>query len=152
MVIFGNAGLLYALVFVAKTVHLSWSPYWALFDKFASYAHQRGSYYQWLLLGGHLHVLKALLGYEVPLLLILTIVSLILLAPLLRHVGLALRGTTVLEDMGHGDAIDLPGCTKVLPLQPGDFALSPGEALSQLLGPRWIWRLLLPIPGRPSGQ
>ncbi|CAE7389881.1 PFA4 [Symbiodinium sp. CCMP2456] len=138
MVIFGNMGLLYALIFVAKTVHLAWQPYWALYSKFATYAQQRGSYYQWLLMGGHLHVLKALLGYEVPLLLVLTVVSLILLGPLLRHVGLALRGTTVLEDMGHGDAIDLPG-TKVLPLRPGDFRQPFWMALQMLLGSRLQW-------------
>ncbi|CAE6953114.1 PFA4 [Symbiodinium sp. KB8] len=117
MVIFGNMGLLYALIFVAKTVHLAWQPYWALYGKFA------------------------LLGYEVPLLLVLSVVSLILLGPLLRHVGLALRGTTVLEDMGHGDAIDLPG-TKVLPLRPGDFRQPFWLALQMLLGSRWAWRLL----------
>ncbi|CAE7219878.1 PFA4, partial [Symbiodinium sp. CCMP2592] len=143
MVIFGNVGLLYALIFVAKTVHLAWQPYWALYGKFATYARQRGSYYQWLLMGGHLHVLKALLGYEVPLLLVLTVFSLILLGPLLRHVGLALRGTTVLEDMGHGDAIDLPG-TKVLPLRPGDFRQPFWVTLQTLLGSRWAWRLLQP--------
>ncbi|CAE7884712.1 unnamed protein product, partial [Symbiodinium microadriaticum] len=102
-------------------------------------------------MGGHLHVLKALLGYEVPLLLVLSVVSLILLGPLLRHVGLALRGTTVLEDMGHGDAIDLPG-TKVLPLRPGDFRQPFWLALQMLLGSRWAWRLLLPFPGRASDE
>eukprot|EP00438_Fugacium_kawagutii_P016148 Skav207704 [mRNA] locus=scaffold3057:245022:256726:- [translate_table: standard] len=55
----------YALLMIASTMWLAWRPYWELFSLLVRDA--------------------ALLGIEVPLLLVLSIISLILLGPLLRH-------------------------------------------------------------------
>eukprot|EP00435_Cladocopium_sp_Y103_P045869 s3239_g13.t1 len=112
MVIFGNLGLLYALLMIASTMCLAWRPYWELFSLLANYARRKGNYFQWIFLGGHLHVMKALLGNEVPLLLVLSIFSMILLGPLLRHLSLSLQGITTLESMGSSDSIELPGSSK----------------------------------------
>ena len=73
----------------------------------AQYAWSKGSYYRWLLMGGHLHALRKLLGVEIFLLLVLLLLSMGLLGPLWRHVGLALQGITVLEDLGARDAVEL---------------------------------------------
>ncbi|CAJ1428858.1 unnamed protein product, partial [Effrenium voratum] len=149
MVFFGHIGLLYALFMVARTFLLAWRPYWELFAVFAKYARKRGNYYQWLILGGHLHVLKALLGFEVCLLLVLAVLALLLLAPLLRHLRLALEGTTRLEELGSRDVIELSE-DQVMCLQCGDFSRGPWQELLGLLGRRWMWRLL-PEP-RESSQ
>ncbi|CAK9013989.1 Palmitoyltransferase PFA4 (Protein S-acyltransferase) (PAT) (Protein fatty acyltransferase 4) [Durusdinium trenchii] len=139
MVLFGLLGLAYALLMVGYVFWLAWKPYWELFSLLANYARKRGSYYQWLLLGGHLHVLKALLGSEITVLLVLTITALFLLLPLLRHVRLAFQGITVLETL-KAPIIQLPG-SKVFCLEPGDYRSTWREELAQLLGPCAWWRL-----------
>lgn len=126
-------------------------------------------------MGGHLHALRALLGVEIFLLLVLVVLGLGLLGPLWRHLsasvkrilaypraelGLALKGITVLEDLGAREAVELSQKAmplRILPwqwqwqvfLEPGAFGCGPRREIRKLLGPYSCCRLARLDDSRP---
>eukprot|EP00747_Dinoflagellata_sp_TGD_P002543 gnl/TRDRNA2_/TRDRNA2_104701_c0_seq1.p1 gnl/TRDRNA2_/TRDRNA2_104701_c0~~gnl/TRDRNA2_/TRDRNA2_104701_c0_seq1.p1 ORF type:complete len:211 (+),score=19.50 gnl/TRDRNA2_/TRDRNA2_104701_c0_seq1:59-634(+) len=146
MVIYGNAGLIYSAAWILYIFGRLWAPYWEVFAMLSAVAAAQGRWLEWVATGGNAHTLTALIGGQVPLLGAVTIGSLLMIAPLVKHLSIAARGVTVLESTASTlDCIQLPN-GKVMMVR-GFSRGSMLRNLRALLGPRWRCRLFCPVRG-----
>lgn len=150
MVGWAYVGLSYGLVMTLRCLYVLWDPYWIIFQKLADVAVKHEKYWYWVATGGHVHALKALVGWELPCWLFFFVLSWLLIGPLGKQFVTASGGDTVLETQNSvNDAVVIPNETeRVLVLQ--KHAFSQGSRLTNLrvlLGPRWRWRLVCPMRG-----
>eukprot|EP00928_Gymnodinium_smaydae_P072034 TRINITY_DN55470_c0_g1_i1.p1 TRINITY_DN55470_c0_g1~~TRINITY_DN55470_c0_g1_i1.p1 ORF type:complete len:403 (-),score=84.13 TRINITY_DN55470_c0_g1_i1:15-1223(-) len=150
MVIFGSAGLLYALVMLIFTLSCSWRPAWELYGKLSRHSSRYGQASVWSIPSNALHAMIGVLGMEMLFFMIASALSVYLIRPLVLNVLIAAEGMTVLETLSivsNRDFILLPD-DKVIVLPLGAFSRSSRLSnIRALLGSRWIWRLIFPVRG-----
>merc|ERR1712032_1238839 len=133
------------MVAVVQTI---WRPLWDLQSRYMQLQHRQSGWYIWP--SSTWHALNLVMGGELIVFIIVELTSLVMIYPLYQNVLIAAQGITVLETMVPSAKLDhanLPdSCVGCLPLG----AFSRGSRFSNLralLGPRWKWRLILPVRG-----